>query len=213
MAQIFISYSSEDHIVASYFKEKLEAEQISVWLDHRSLVAGNDWREEIDQGIHESDVVLVLLSPAAAESHYVTYEWARAMGRGKPVIPVRLRACEIHPRLQTRYYVDFAIGRDPPWKEFFKHVKKTLDEYEPAEFDESANSPTLDDDSAPLDPNVEQILSYLDLRGYQMVSFEGVRSHIRVDLDDDRLTDPVDKPASLFRHARLKGGKPGLARL
>lgn len=58
-----------------------------------------------------------------------------------------------------------------------------------------------------------QILNYLKDKGFKMASFERIRSNI-----DARYTDPflktlVERYPHELRRARLKGGRPGLARL
>src|SRR5687768_6788039 len=77
------------------------------WLDTERLVVGTDWRLEIDQTIKASAAVLVVLSPEAKASEYVTYEWAFAWGVGVPVIPIMLKPTRLHPRLETLQFLDF----------------------------------------------------------------------------------------------------------
>ncbi|WP_418318919.1 toll/interleukin-1 receptor domain-containing protein [Piscinibacter sakaiensis] len=57
-------------------------------------------RRRIEEGIKASAVVLVALSPHSAGSAYVTFEWAYALGFGRPVITLKLADCAIHPRLE-----------------------------------------------------------------------------------------------------------------
>ncbi|MEO0947636.1 MAG: toll/interleukin-1 receptor domain-containing protein [Cyanobacteria bacterium J06641_5] len=215
MAEVFISYSRDDHVAANYFREKLESASLSVWLDHQSLVPGDDWRASIDSGIENCKVVLLLLSPSATESHYVTYEWASAIGKGKPVIPALLKSCELHPVLANRQYQDFSRGGQLPWDMFVRQIRASVTQAEEREEglpDEPAPDSTL------LSPERErsllkQVLAYLDLRGFQMVSFERVTERIDTEATEAQLRLLVDRNRDVLRHARIMGGKPGLARL
>jgi hypothetical protein len=44
---------------------------------------------------------MVALSVNSAESSYVTFEWAYALGKGKVLIPLKLTECTVHPILET----------------------------------------------------------------------------------------------------------------
>jgi hypothetical protein len=55
---------------------RLEKEGIKGWIDTERLRAGEDWRKEIDDTIKESLALVVIMTPEARKSEYVTYEWA-----------------------------------------------------------------------------------------------------------------------------------------
>jgi hypothetical protein len=63
------------------------------------------------------------------------------------------------------------------------------------------------------DPTVKAVLAYLDQRGYQMMSYERIRQRIGPHLTDDALDLLVRNNPKVLRHAALKGGKRGLAKL
>jgi len=63
------------------------------------------------------------------------------------------------------------------------------------------------------DPTLKAILGYLNQRGYQMASYDRFRSRIDPNLTDDKLDEIIAKNPTLFRHAVLKDGKRGLAKL
>lgn len=122
--QIFISYCKDDCDFAENIKTRLEKEEISVWHDS-TLVAGEDWRNSIDNGIKASNVLIVIMSPEAKHSDYVTYEWAFALGFGIPVIPILLKTTLLHPRLESLHYLDFTNPRSRPWTELIQQLKST----------------------------------------------------------------------------------------
>src|SRR5215831_19481494 len=89
MKHIFISYKKpEDGDFAEMVFSKIEKAGISPWIDNDKLEAGTDWRNDIDQAIRESSALIVIMSPDAKNSQYVTYEWAFALGAEINVIPL-----------------------------------------------------------------------------------------------------------------------------
>jgi HEAT repeat protein len=120
MAQIFISYAREDHEFVDELKTKLTDQGYETWIDSESIRAGKDWRAEIDKGIFESSIVVVIMTPDAKKSEYVTYEWAFALGAGKPVITIMLERTVLHSRLDSMQYIDFC--KVQRWKKFFSEL-------------------------------------------------------------------------------------------
>ena len=64
----------------------------------------------------------------------------------------------------------------------------------------------------PQDPTVKAILSYLNQRGYQMVSYDRIRRRIDPGLTDEALDKLVNSNPTVFRQAVLKDGKRGLGK-
>ena len=111
----FISHSKEDGDFAENLKFKLEKEGFLGWIDTDVLEAGADWRQGIDDAILGSSAVILVLSPEAKKSEYVTYEWAFALGSGLKIVPLMLKETPIHPRLEIFQYLDFTNRRARPW--------------------------------------------------------------------------------------------------
>lgn len=114
MAHIFISYRHGDGDFAAALREQLRGAGFEVWLD-TDLQAGDQWREGIDQAIRDALALIVVMTPAAKASEYVTYEWACAWGAGVKVIPILLEPTTLHPRLETLQYLDFSDRASRPW--------------------------------------------------------------------------------------------------
>jgi len=140
--KVFISYASEQSDFAELMKMKLEAASVEVWRDAHEIVAGEEWRNEIDYGLLNADAIIVLLTPAAAASAYVTYEWAFALGNGKRVLPVLLADCDIHPRLSVFQYLDFTARRRP-WGKLTQRVQE-LHQQE-TQYQAKEDEPTLEE--------------------------------------------------------------------
>lgn len=112
MAHVFISYKSADHKFAFELKSQLEKAGYEVWIDKERLRAGEDWREEIETAIRQSFVLILILTPEAALSKYVIYEFAYAWALNIKVIPVMFKNIDLkdfHPRLEGRQY-ESALG-------------------------------------------------------------------------------------------------------
>ena len=214
MKSLFLSYSRKDLFFAELARTKLQAADISVWIDKGSLRAGDDWRQSIDQGIAESFAVLLALSEQSYSSPYVTYEWASAIGRGKTIIPVLLEPCSRHPRIEPIQYYDFSNAGYLPWKQLIKWIKKVRkdDEAPVVRQPENLTGPQTVERSRH-DKAREQILEYLNRRGYQMVSNDRIRKRIDSDYNDEFIADLLRENSDVFREAKLKGDRIGLAKL
>ena len=198
--KVFLSYSSDDVDFAEIVEGRLRAADIEVWRDQGELVAGEDWSDAIDQGIDWCDVVVLVLTRAAIRSSYVTYEWAFALGKGKRVIPLLREPTETHPVLDRIQNEDFTNHRARPWDRLVAAVNGV-----------PVGVPAEPTDAATVAR--DRVLAHLDATGYRMVSFERVRSRVDDGYDDEFLEGVIQRFPDEFRRARLKGGKPGMARL
>jgi TIR domain len=202
MPTVFLSYSQKDHVFAELVESKLADAKISLWREQGQLRAGSDWQQRIEQGISESLAALIVLSTNSAESSYVTYEWAYALGKGKALIPIKLNECLIHRRLQTIQHLDFTVPGSLPWKDLIKTIR-----------DIDSETETLVAAKSVEDGLAKAILAYLNRRGFQMMSFERIRSNIDENASIKLLNELIEKNPTVFRHATLREGKPGLAKL
>ena len=121
---IFISHSHEDSDFAELIKNKLSKEGLDGWIDIDRLKIGQDWRKEIDVSIMKSLAVIVIMTPEARKSEYVTYEWAFAWGNRKKIFPLMLKQTGLHPRLETLHYLDFTNRYSRPWENLMHSIKK-----------------------------------------------------------------------------------------
>ncbi len=88
MKNVFISYSRQDRTFAERLARDLQDAGLNVWIDFRRIKAGEQWREAIFEGINQSDMVIVCLSPAAVESDWVRREILMAFGNNKVMLPI-----------------------------------------------------------------------------------------------------------------------------
>ncbi|WP_139957812.1 toll/interleukin-1 receptor domain-containing protein [Flavicella sediminum] len=123
---VFISHDHDDADFAELLKLKLEKHSINSWIDTERLKIGQDWRQEIDDGIQNSIAVIAIMTPEARKSEYVTYEWAFAWGKSIKVFPIMLKQTQLHPRLESLQYLDFTNRSARPWTELIDSIKEIL---------------------------------------------------------------------------------------
>lgn len=121
---IFISYQHDDVDFVGAMMLQLERAGIHGWIDSEHLRAGDDWRQGIDDAIRNSSALIVVMTPAAKASEYVTYEWAYGWGAGKKVIPILLKTTSLHPRLEALQYLDFTNNKHRPWERLVQRLKE-----------------------------------------------------------------------------------------
>ena len=124
MKHVFVSYKHEESYFVELLKYKIKEANFEPWMDGR-LRVGEDWRAEIDQAIKNSLALIVILTPEAVESKYVTYEWAFALGADVKVIPVVFKRTPLHPRLEALQWLDFTNHASPPWDKLVEVLRKT----------------------------------------------------------------------------------------
>lgn len=128
---IFVSYHHSDSDFAKTLIKKIKGANFETWIDKAQLHGGADWRESIDVAIKNAIALVVIMTPEAKASDYVTYEWAYAWGAGVKVIPVLYKDTKLHPRLETLHYINFTNPRSRRWNTLIKSVKMAEQQKEP----------------------------------------------------------------------------------
>ena len=149
MHHVFISYYHDDSDFAEVLINRIEKAGFETWVDSDRLHAGEDWRAEIDQAIKAALALIVIMTPEARNSEYVTYEWAFAWGAGVKVIPLLYKDTKLHPRLEALQYLNFTSRTTRPWDALIEVVKKA------ANLQVSNPSPILTDMPSYLKQSVE----------------------------------------------------------
>lgn len=109
---LFLSYSSQDNIIASFLFRELERQGISVWLDEKQIEVGEFILPSIQKGLTDARRFCILLSENSLQSSWVKRELAIAdtlsISRGDDfVIPIRIDDCQIPEVIAMRSYIDF----------------------------------------------------------------------------------------------------------
>ena len=85
---IFISHSFSDEPWVREFAAALRKHGLHVWEDQHSIRPGESLREEIEKGLRESNLLVILLTPENVSQPKLFFEIGAAIGLGKPVIAV-----------------------------------------------------------------------------------------------------------------------------
>ncbi|MBE2268943.1 MAG: TIR domain-containing protein [Anaerolinea sp.] len=107
MANIFISYSRKDEAFARRLATALSLLGADVWIDLEDIPVGVKWSTAIQQGLNESEVMIVIISPDSMASTNVEDEWQYYLDQRKVVVPVLLRPANIHFQLNRFQWINF----------------------------------------------------------------------------------------------------------
>lgn len=93
MTNVFLSYSNKDKDLASIFINKLKDFDIKVFVDVLDLKVGDNWSEVLNNGLRNSDAVVILITKNSISSDNVSSELYASLGymqeRGKPrILPI-----------------------------------------------------------------------------------------------------------------------------
>ena len=129
MTDIFISYSHAHKGFVKELVDRLNDEGVSVWWDANIEPTSADWRIDIDKAIDNTKLLVLVMSNAANDSAYVTFEWSYALGRNKQILMLMREPVEkIHPRLKHKQEFRFYDSSVYPWEKLITLVKTILQE-------------------------------------------------------------------------------------
>lgn len=135
MADVFISYKSEENELALRIKAVLEQNGISCWKAPESIPPGSSYPTEIMQAIRECRVAVVVLSANAQKSRHIGAEVEKAFGFNKIIIPIHIDQSSITDQfnyfLSDSQRIEAFNRTDKAFAELLSRVKTILGE--PAE--------------------------------------------------------------------------------
>jgi HEAT repeat protein len=123
MSQIFVSYAQLDRDFAAHLFRRLNEVGINSLADGDLVRGGREWSDAVDRAIEEALALVVIMTPEAKNTEYVTYEWTLALSLKKTVIPVLLEPTRLHPRLNSLQALDFTDEADP-WGELVERLRQ-----------------------------------------------------------------------------------------
>jgi len=106
--KVFISHSSLDNGWAREFANSLEQRGLEVWFDSSTARLGQSWRKELEKGLRESSVIVLLVTPDTIRSPNLFLEIGAAIGMGKPLILVASKDIDpsaLPPSLRGQRYL------------------------------------------------------------------------------------------------------------
>jgi len=109
--KVFISYTQEDKNYASLIADKLREAGHDVWYDKWALRVGDNLIQKINEGLKETDTLIVIVSKNALRSKWVMHEFsAIALGdlssAKSRIIPVLVDKSSVPQYLARYVYVD-----------------------------------------------------------------------------------------------------------
>jgi len=116
----FFSYSREDSEFVLKLAQDLRAAGADIWLDQLDIPAGKRWDAEIENALENSQGQLVILSPSSVASNNVMDEVSYSLEKGKQIIPIVYKDCQIPFRLKRLQYIDFTGSYDTGFNQLLK---------------------------------------------------------------------------------------------
>ena len=125
--KIFLSYSSEDRVIAERLALQLKKGGLDIWDPAEALFPGDNWALHIGNALQESDAMVVLVSPHSMKSQWVRQEFEFAMGSDRykgRLIPVLVKPTKDMPWILKRFPM-VKIGHDltEAIRKISEHVK------------------------------------------------------------------------------------------
>jgi TolB-like protein/Tfp pilus assembly protein PilF len=87
---VFISYASQDAVVADAIVDALERHGLKCWIAPRDVVPGESYAGAIVHAIDATKLIVLVLSENAVTSHHVLREVERASSKRHPVVAFRI---------------------------------------------------------------------------------------------------------------------------
>jgi hypothetical protein len=119
--KVFISHTKTDKEFARHLAEDIKALGFSVWFDEWELRIGDSLIQRIEEGIEESQWMIVILSPRSIKSEWVLKELrsglTKEIGAKKIfVLPVLCKKVSLPSFLRDKFYADFTKSYEPGFK-------------------------------------------------------------------------------------------------
>jgi hypothetical protein len=112
LVHVFVSYARQDTDYVDRLVAHLGAQRIPLWHDRGDINAGDRWERLIAEKVETCSAFVVVMTPAASESHWVGVELQHALTLRKPILPL-LRHGTVLFALNTVEYEDVTDGRLP----------------------------------------------------------------------------------------------------
>jgi CRP-like cAMP-binding protein len=103
----FVSYARGDTDFVLKMTTDLEKHGIELWMDIYNLDPGESWSKQVNKGLDGCAAMLLVMTPDSLASGEVESEWNYYLSKGKPIIPILAKACELPYRLYKLQYISF----------------------------------------------------------------------------------------------------------
>ncbi|MDP7216202.1 MAG: TIR domain-containing protein [Rhodospirillales bacterium] len=129
MPRVFLSHSSSDKLLVTRLADDLKAEGIGVWLDDDEILPGDSIAQNIQLGLDDSDLLVLVLSRKSVRSGWVEKEWQahiadEATSRKVHIVPVLIEDCDIPRLLRDKSHADFRDDYDAGLTKLLTAIRK-----------------------------------------------------------------------------------------
>src|SRR5262245_54579569 len=119
---VFLSHNSNDKPRVRHLAERLRNAGLRVWFDEWNIAFGEIISLKVDEGLEQSRVLVLCISPNALASKWVALERSTAIHRdpsneGRRFIPLLLANCELPDSLRRYKHLDFREETDSAFAE------------------------------------------------------------------------------------------------
>ena len=124
---VFISYASQDKLVANAACARLEALGIRCWIAPRDIMAGVGYGEAIMDAIGHCQIMLLIFSASANQSPMISREIERAVSKGRAVLPMRIE--DVLPSGSLEFFIGSVHWLDAltePLDQHFVRLAETI---------------------------------------------------------------------------------------
>lgn len=124
---VFVSYSSQDKVIADAVVAAHEQAGIRCWYAPRDIAPAADWADSITKAIQDCSLMVLVFSETANRSQRVLDEINFAIDQGKPILPFRIEpynptgALSLH--LSSRHWLD---AYEPCWDVFLDQLVESV---------------------------------------------------------------------------------------
>ena len=99
MSRVFLSYSRKDDGFVRNFYERLKADGVNCFFDKESIPWGANWVVELEKGLDECELIVLILSPDFCKSEWAKLESTSVMaedpaGLKRKIRPLLLKDCQ-----------------------------------------------------------------------------------------------------------------------
>src|SRR5262249_53243878 len=121
--KFFFSYARADSEFVLKLADDLRSVGTDLWLDKLDIPGGVRWDRAVEEALHASPCLLVVLSPASVASNNVMDEVSFGLESDKRIVPILFKDCTIPFRLRRVQYIDFRAGYDDGLKRLVQALK------------------------------------------------------------------------------------------
>ncbi len=119
---VFLSHNAQDKPRVRRLAERLKAAGLRVWFDEWNVLSGDIIALKVDEGLEQSRVLLLCISPHALASDWVGLEQSTSIHRdpanlGRRFVPLLLADCELPDTLRRYRYIDYRDESDAAFAE------------------------------------------------------------------------------------------------